>query len=69
MALGDDLGTIETGTLADLVLLDADPLVAIANTARIAAVLADGRLIEQADVQDLLPAFVQAPTPTASTGS
>lgn len=44
-AMTDSLGTIERGKLADLVLLDADPLVDIRNTARIAAVFADGRYI------------------------
>jgi imidazolonepropionase-like amidohydrolase len=41
----DDLGTIEPGKLADLVLLEADPLEDISNTRRIAAVVARGRLV------------------------
>jgi imidazolonepropionase-like amidohydrolase len=39
----DSLGTIAPGKLADLVLLDADPLVDIRHTTRIHAVVADGR--------------------------
>jgi hypothetical protein len=39
-------GTIEVGKLADLVLLEASPLVDIANTRRIAAVIRAGTLIE-----------------------
>ena len=42
-----DLGTIEAGMQADLVLLDADPLANIENTTRIAAVMAGGRLFDR----------------------
>ncbi|MGI8581075.1 MAG: amidohydrolase family protein [Chitinophagaceae bacterium] len=40
-----DLGTVEVGKLADLVLLDANPLVDISNTRKINAVVANGRLL------------------------
>ena len=39
----DSLGTVETGKIADLVLLDANPLTDIRNTRRISAVVANGR--------------------------
>ncbi len=38
------LGVIEPGKLADMVLLDANPLVDIRNTQKISAVIADGRV-------------------------
>jgi imidazolonepropionase-like amidohydrolase len=38
------LGTIEAGKLADLVLLDGNPLQAIANTQKINSVVINGRL-------------------------
>jgi imidazolonepropionase-like amidohydrolase len=38
-----DWGTVEVGKVADLVLLTRNPLVDIANTRSIAAVVADGR--------------------------
>ncbi len=54
LGMADSLGTIEAGKLADLVLLDANPLVDIANTRRIRAVVADGRLYRRADLDRLL---------------
>ncbi len=50
----DELGTVEEGKLADLVLLDANPLEDITNTRRIRAVVADGRLYRRADLDRLL---------------
>ena len=44
----DSLGTVSKGKLADLVLLDANPLVDIRNTRRISAVIANGRLFDAA---------------------
>ena len=45
-----DLGTIEVGKWADLVLLDADPLADIRNTRRIWNVMQNGRLVDRAGV-------------------
>ena len=50
----DSLGTITQGKVADLVLLDADPLVDIRNTRRISAVIANGRLFDSASRATLL---------------
>jgi imidazolonepropionase-like amidohydrolase len=50
----DTLGTVETGKLADLVLLDADPLADIRNTTRINAVVVNGRLLDRKDLDGIL---------------
>jgi imidazolonepropionase-like amidohydrolase len=49
-----DLGTVEKGKLADLVLLDADPLQAINNTQKIHAVVVGGKLIPKSELQTML---------------
>jgi imidazolonepropionase-like amidohydrolase len=43
--LDDDMGAVEEGRLADLVLLTANPLDDIANTQAIEAVVARGRVV------------------------
>jgi imidazolonepropionase-like amidohydrolase len=42
----DSLGTVERGKIADLVLLDANPVADIANTRRIAGVVANGHYFD-----------------------
>ena len=54
LGLADSVGTISPGKVADLVLLDADPLADIRNTRRIAAVLVRGRLYRRKDLDALL---------------
>jgi imidazolonepropionase-like amidohydrolase len=49
-----ELGRIEVGMIADLVLLDANPLDDIRNTRRISAVVLDGRLLRREDLDALL---------------
>jgi imidazolonepropionase-like amidohydrolase len=49
-----DLGTIATGKMADLVLLDANPLDDIANTRKISAVIYGGKYFPKSDLDGML---------------
>jgi imidazolonepropionase-like amidohydrolase len=52
MGMGDELGLIRPGFLADLVLLDGDPLADISmlqDPARLAVIMKDGRLHKAAE--------------------
>jgi imidazolonepropionase-like amidohydrolase len=51
----DSLGTIEKGKLADLVLLDANPLEDIRNTRKIRAVIIGGKLVAASTTQPANP--------------
>lgn len=50
LGLDRSLGTVERGRLADFVILDADPLVDIANSRRIAGVVSNGRYFGEAEL-------------------
>jgi imidazolonepropionase-like amidohydrolase len=50
-----DLGSLEPGKLADLLVLDANPLDDIRNSARIAEVMKNGRLYEAATLNETYP--------------
>jgi len=49
-----DMGTVEKGKLADLVLLEANPLDDISNTRRIRAVVLAGRYFSRSDLDEML---------------
>lgn len=54
LGMENELGTIEKGKLADMVLLDANPLDDIRNTQKIAGVVANGRYFSRADLDKML---------------
>ena len=56
-----ELGTVRKGKIADLLLLDADPLASIRNTTKIRAVVANGRYYDRTALDGLR---VQAAGPT-----
>ena len=49
-----ELGSVEKGKLADLVLLSADPLQNISDTQKIDAVIVNGRLLDREELDSLL---------------
>jgi hypothetical protein len=46
MRVGDKIGTVETGKIADIIVVDADPLTDIANLRKVSAVVFDGKRVE-----------------------
>lgn len=54
IGIADSLGTVEPGKIADLVLLDANPLEDIRNTRKIAGVVIDGHYLSKQDLDKLL---------------
>ena len=59
LKLSDKLGTIEKGKLADLILLDANPLENIGNTKRIMAVVFNGRYLSK-DAREKILADIES---------
>jgi hypothetical protein len=54
LGLSEDQGTVEKGKVADLVLLDRNPLEDISNTRKIRSVVLAGRFLSRQQLDDLL---------------
>jgi imidazolonepropionase-like amidohydrolase len=61
LRIADSVGTVERGKVADLVLLEANPLRDIRNTRRIAAVVLRGALYDSSGLDQILAAVRAAP--------
>ena len=61
IGLQGDVGSLEVGKLADLVVLDADPLADLRNTNRIASVMKNGRLYDGNTLAELYPTKKDGP--------
>jgi len=61
LGIADSIGTVEAGKVADLVMLDANPLEDIENTRRISAVVLRGSLYDRRGLDALLAAVKAMP--------
>lgn len=61
LGMADSLGTVATGKIADLVLLEADPLDDIKNSERIAAVFQNGNDYDPSALDAMLAGLKRAP--------
>jgi imidazolonepropionase-like amidohydrolase len=69
MEMDAEVGTIEVGKRADLVLLDADPLADVTNTRRIDTVIANGRVFDSATRARLLSEIESSITSEGNGGA
>src|SRR5687767_4466785 len=61
LRIGDSVGTVERGKIADLLLIDADPLLDITNTRRISAVILRGQYYDAAGLEKIRAGVLSAP--------
>lgn len=59
LGVDGDLGSVERGKIANLVLLDANPLTDIGNTKKVRAVIIRGRILDRAKLDELLAGVVK----------
>ena len=64
IGLGDDLGTIASGKLADILVLDQDPLADLRNTTSLRYVMKNGRLYEAETLNEVWPRQKPFPRPS-----
>jgi len=60
LGMENRLGTIKKGKMADLVLLNANPLDDIRNTQKIEAVIVNGRYLPRAELDKMLAGVEKA---------
>ncbi len=61
LGIADSVGTLAEGKIADMVLLDADPLADVANPRRVHAVTLRGRFFDREALDGILEDVLSAP--------
>ena len=68
IGLGTDLGSLEPGKLADVIVMDKDPLTNIRNTNTVSMVMKNGRVYDAATLDEVYPRQKKLPTQQWMTG-
>ena len=63
IGFGKDLGTIEAGKLADILVLDEDPLTDLRNSVKLRYVMKNGRLYDAETLAEVWPRQRDLPNP------
>jgi hypothetical protein len=69
IGLGQDLGSLEPGKMADIIVLDRDPLANIRNTNSVAMVMKNGRLYDANTLDEVYPRQRKAPVQAWLSGA
>lgn len=69
LGVASDRGVVAVGKRADLLLLDADPMADVANTRKIAAVIAGGRFLSRSELDQQMMALDERDARIRSAGT